>query len=171
MAGGARAYPCRGGAEGSEPRAVDAAHPEVISPDTARAVGTLLSSQRVPDSDLPRLRLLARFLEDASLAAAAREARRALEIGRWRSNGEGGLESSLAETEAELPLLAERAPRLQREAAVDRGWEALLSKVQRVQADLAAAASELGAESVPALVLARRDPAWKALDTEKFLRA
>src|SRR5215472_10557827 len=81
--------------------AVDAAHPEVISPDTARAVGTLLSSQRVPESDLPRLRLLARFLEDASLAAAAREARRALEIGRWRSNGEGGLESSLAETEAE----------------------------------------------------------------------
>jgi len=150
---------------------VDAAHPEVVSPETARAVGALLSSQRVPDPELPRLRLLARFLEDASLAAAAREARRALEIGRWRSNGEGGLESSLAETEAELPLLAERAPRLQREAAVDRGWEALLSKVQRVQADLAAAASELGAESVPALVLARRDPAWTALDTEKFLRA
>jgi hypothetical protein len=149
---------------------VDAAHPEVVSPDTARAVGTLLSSQRVPEPELPRLRLLARFLEDATLAAAAREARQALEVGRWRSNPGAGLEASLAETEVELPLLPERAPRLQREAGVDRGWEALLSAVQRVQADLATGASRLGAESVAAVVLARRDPAWPALETEKFLR-
>jgi len=149
---------------------VDAAHPEVVSPNTALAVRALLSSQRVPELELPRLRLLARFLEDASLAAAARDATHALDVGRWRSNPESGPESSLAESEAELPLLADRAGRLQREAAVDRGWEALLSTVQRVQAALAAGASALGADSVPALVLARRDPNATALDTEKFLR-
>src|SRR5262252_3968926 len=67
---------------------VDAAHPEVVSPNTALAVRALLSSQRVPELELPRLRLLARFLEDASLAAAARDATHALDVGRWRSNPE-----------------------------------------------------------------------------------
>src|SRR6516162_10680294 len=52
---------------------VDAAHPEVVSPETARAVRALLGSSRVPEHELPRLRILVRFLEDASLEAAARE--------------------------------------------------------------------------------------------------
>ncbi|HVP59348.1 MAG TPA: hypothetical protein VMT11_02195 [Myxococcaceae bacterium] len=151
--------------------AVDQAHREVVSPDTARAVGALLASSRVPEPELPRLRLLARFLEDASLQAAAREGRTALEASRWRSVPEAGLEAPLAEAEAELPETDERAARLQREAAVNRGWEALLSKAQRVQAELADGASALGAVSLPALLDARRDPAWKVLDTDGFLRA
>ena len=53
--------------------AVDAAHPEVVSPETARAVRALLGSSRLPEHELPRLRTLVRFLETASLEAAARE--------------------------------------------------------------------------------------------------
>ena len=151
--------------------AVDAAHPEVVSPETARAVGALLASSRVPEHELPRLRILVRFLEDASLEAAAREGHSALEASRWRGAPESGLEAPLAEAEAELAVTEERLARLQREAAVDRGWEALLSKAQRVQAELADGASALGAGSVVALLDARRDPAWAALDLEGFLRA
>ncbi len=125
--------------------AVDAAHREVVSPETARAVGALIASRRVPDVEAPRLRLLARFLEDASLEAAARQARQALEVARWRSAPDRGLEIALAEAEAELPRTEERPARLQREAAVNRGWEAILSEAQRVQAALAAAAGALGA--------------------------
>ena len=149
--------------------AVDAAHPEVVSPETARAVGALVGSTRVPDHELPRLRILARFLEDASLAAAAREGRSSLESSRWRSAPESGLETPLAEAEAELALTAERPSRLQREGAVNRAWEALLPKAQRVQAELADGASALGAASLPALLEARRDPAWKPLDLDGFL--
>ena len=63
----------------------------------------------------------------------------------WRNAPESGLETSLAEAEAELPRTDERLARLQREAAVDRGWEALLGRAQRVQAELADAAGALGA--------------------------
>ena len=150
--------------------AVDAAHPEVVSPETARAVGELLASSRVPEHELPRLRILVRFLEDASLQAAAREGHSALEASRWRTAPETLLEAPLAEAEAELAVTEERLPRIQREAAVDRGWEALLSKVQRVQAELADGATALGSSSVAALLDARRDPAWPALDLEGFLR-
>src|SRR5215469_2812108 len=125
--------------------AVDAAHREVVSPETARAVGALLASARVPEHDVPRLRILARFLEDACLEAAAREGRTALESSRWRSAPESGLETPLAEAEAALALTEERPTRLQREATVNRAWEALLPRAQRVQADLAAGASALGA--------------------------
>jgi hypothetical protein len=116
---------------------VDQRHREVVSPETARAVGTLLASSRVPAPELPRLRMLVRFLEDASLEAAAREGRTALEASRWHIAPESGLEAPLAEAEAELPRTDERLARLHREAAVDRGWEALLSTAQRVQAELA----------------------------------
>lgn len=151
--------------------AVDRAHPEVVSPETARAVGGLLGSQRVPEAELPRLRLLVRFLEDASLEAGAREARAALEVSRRRSAPESGLEAPLADGEASLARTEERAERLQREAAVGRAWEALLSKAQRVQAELADAASALGAASLTALFDARRDPSWAALDVGGFLRS
>ncbi len=150
--------------------AVDQSHREVVSADTARAVGALLASSRVPAPELPRLRMLVRFLEDASLEAAAREGRTALEVSRWRSAPESGLELPLAEAEAELPRAEERLARLQCEAAVDRGWEALLPRAQRVQGALTEGANALGAPSLPVLVDARRDPAWTALDTAGFLR-
>jgi len=149
---------------------VDAAHREVVSPETARAVGALLASRRVPEAELPRLRLLARFLEDATLEAAAREGRQALETGWWRSTPESGLEEPLAEAQASLPRSEERPARLQREAAVNRGWEALLGKAQRLQAELADAAGALGARDLPALMDGRRDPGWAALDLDGFLR-
>src|SRR5512138_401793 len=95
--------------------AVDAAHPDVVSPETARAVGALLASSRVPEHELPRLKILVRFLEDASLEAAAREGRTALEASRWRSAPVGGMEAPLAEVEAHLAVTEERLPRLQRE--------------------------------------------------------
>ncbi|HEY1904633.1 MAG TPA: hypothetical protein VGG91_01245, partial [Myxococcaceae bacterium] len=148
---------------------VDAAHPEVVSPETARAVGALLDSSRVPEHELPRLRILVRFLENASLAAAAREGRSALETARWRSAPESGVERPLVEAEDILALTDERPARLEREAAVNRGWEALLPRAQRVQAELAEGASALGAANLPALLEARRDPAWKPLDLERFL--
>src|SRR5262244_3225155 len=88
--------------------AVDAAHPEVVSPETARAVRALLESSRVPEHELPRLRILARFLEDASLEAAAREGHSALEAARWRSAPESGVEAPLVEAEAALALTGER---------------------------------------------------------------
>ncbi|RPH72795.1 MAG: hypothetical protein EHM78_01535 [Myxococcaceae bacterium] len=150
--------------------AVDAAHPEVVSPETARAVGALLASRRVPEHELPRLRILARFLEDASLEAVAREGRTALEASRWRSAPETGVEAPLAEAEVALAATEERPARLQREAAVNRAWEALLPRAQRLQADLADGASALGASSLPALLEARRDPAWPVLDLDRFLR-
>jgi len=151
--------------------AVDQRYREVVSPETARAVAALLASSRVPAPELPRLRMLVRFLEDASLEAAARQGRTALEAARWRSAPESGLESPLAEAEAELPRFHERLARLRQEAAVDRCWEALLAGAQRLQAELADGTSALGAASLPALLDARRDPAWTALDTEGFLRA
>ena len=49
---------------------VDAAHPEVVSPETARAVGELLASSRVPEHELPRLRILVRFLVSLVLVYA-----------------------------------------------------------------------------------------------------
>lgn len=150
--------------------AVDAAHPEVVAPETARAVRALLSSSRVPEHELPRLRILVRFLEDASLEAAAREGHSALEAARWRSAPESGVEVPLAEAETNLASTEERPARLQREAAVNRGWEGLLARAQRVQTDLAAGASALGATSVAALLDGRRDPAWPTLDLEGFLR-
>jgi len=149
--------------------AVDAAHPEVVSPETARAVGGLLGSTRVPEHELPRLRILVRFLEDASLAGAAREGRSALQAARWRRLPESGLELPLVEAEAALALTGERPPRLQLESAVNRGWEALLGVLQRVQSELADGASALGAGSVVDLLDGRRDPAWPALDLEGFL--
>jgi hypothetical protein len=148
---------------------VDAAHPEVVSPETARAVGALLGSSRVPEHELPRLRILVRFLENASLAAAAREGRTALETARWRSAPEAGLEVPLVEAEDALALTDERPARLEREAAVNRGWEALLPRAQRVQAELAEGASALGAANLPALLDGRRDPAWTPLDLDRFL--
>lgn len=149
---------------------VDAAHPEVVSPETARAVSALLTSARVREHELPRLRILARFLEDASLEAEAREGSTALEASRWRSAPESGLEMPLAEAEASLALTEERPARLQREGAVNRAWEALLPRAQRFQAELADGASALGAASLPALLDARRDAAWPVLDLEGFLR-
>jgi hypothetical protein len=149
---------------------VDAAHPEVVSPETARAVGALLGSSRVPEHELPRLRILARFLEDASLEAAAREGHTALEVSRWRSAPESGVEAPLVEAEAALALTEERPARLQREGAVNRGWEALLGRAQRVQTELAQGASALGAGSVVDLLDARSDPAWPALDLDGFLQ-
>lgn len=150
--------------------AVDAAHAEVVSPDTALAVAALLTSPRVPEHELPRLKILARFLEQASLEAAAREGRTALEAARWRSAPESGLEAPLAEAEAALPAMEERPARLQREAAVNRAWEALLPRAQRLQAELADGASALGASSLPALLEARRDPESPVLDLDGFLR-
>ncbi|HEY3586252.1 MAG TPA: hypothetical protein VGK85_03825, partial [Myxococcaceae bacterium] len=150
--------------------AVDAAHPEVVSAETARAVGAVLGSSRVPEHELPRLRTLVRFLEDASLEAAAREGHSALEAARWRSAPESGVGAPLVEAEAELVLTDERPARLQREAAVNRGWEGLLARAQRLQSELADGASALGASSVAALLDGRRDPAWPALDLEGFLR-
>lgn len=150
--------------------AVDAAHPEVVSPETARAVAGLLGSTRVPEHELPRLRILVRFLQDASLVGAARAGRSALEVARWQRSPESGVELPLVEAEAALALTEERAARLQREAAVNRGWEGLLGAVQRVQGELADGASALGAGSVADLIDARRDPAWPALDLEGFLR-
>jgi hypothetical protein len=150
---------------------VDAAHPEVVSPETSRAVSALLASQRVPEPELPRLRLLVRFLQDASLAAATRGARQALEAAWWRSAPGSGLESPLAEAEADLPRSEERAVRLEREGAVNRGWEALLGNVQRLQAGLADAAGDLGATDLPALIDARRDSSWATLDLDGFLRS
>jgi hypothetical protein len=150
--------------------AVDAAHPEVVSAETARAVGALLGSSRVPEHELPRLRTLVRFLEDASLEAAAREGHSALEAARWRSAPESGVETPLVEAEAELALTDERPARLLREAAVNRGWEGLLSRAQRLQSELADGASALGASSVAALLEGRRDPAWLELDLDGFLR-
>ena len=149
---------------------VDAAHPEVVSAENARAVGALLGSSRVPEHELPRLRILVRFLEDASLEAAAREGHSALEVSRWRSAPESGVEAPLVEAEAALALTEERPARLQREGAVNRGWEALLGTAQRVQTELAQGASALGAGSVVDLLDARRDPAWPALDLDGFLR-
>ena len=158
-------------APGSAPlAAVDAAHPEVISPATARAVGGLLGSTHVPEHELPRLRILARFLEDASLAGAAREGCSALHVARWQRHLDSGLELSLVEAEAALAFTEDRPARLQREAAVNRGWEGLLGSVQRVQGELAAGASALGAGSVADLIDARRDPGWPALDLDGFLR-
>src|SRR5262249_41014514 len=93
--------------------AVDAAHREGGSPETARAVRALLGSSRVPEHELPRLRTLVRFLEDASLEAAAREGRSALEASRWRSAPESGVEAPLVEAEAALALTGERPARLQ----------------------------------------------------------
>ena len=148
---------------------VDAAHP-LISAETARAVAALLASQRVPGPELPRLKLLVRFLEDASLAAAAREARTARVAARRWTAPESGLDAPLGEAEAELARTEERPVRLQREAAVNRAWEALLARAQRAQAELADGASALGSASVPALLDARRDPSWPPLDTEAFLR-
>jgi len=148
----------------------DAAHPEVVSPETARAVGGLLHSSRVPDHELPRLRILARFLEDASLEAASREGHHALEVARWRSAPESGIEAPLAEAEAALALTEERPARLRREEAVNRGWEGLLGRAQRVQTELAEGASALGAGSVAELLESRRDPAWPALDLDELLR-
>jgi hypothetical protein len=150
--------------------AVDAAHPEVVSPDTARAVAALLTSARVPEHELPRLKILARFLEQASLEAAGREGRTALDASRWRSVPESGLEAPLAEAEASLALTEERPARLQREAVVNRAWETLLPRAQRLQAELADGASALGASSLPALLEARRDPEWPVLDLDRFLR-
>src|SRR5262249_61508712 len=135
--GGGRAG--RRAAPGAAPRAGgDAEHPEVVARDTAVAVRGLLSSSRVPERELARLRILVRFLEDASLEAAAREGHSALEAARWRSAPESGVEVPLAEAEANLALTEERPARLQREAAVNRGWEGLLARAQRVQTDLAA---------------------------------
>ena len=150
---------------------VDAAHREVVSPETARAVAALLASRRAPEQELPRLRLLVRFLEDASLEAVSRRARQSLETSWWRSAPESGLEVSLAEAEAALAWTEERSARLQREAAVDRGWESLLPAAQRIQAALAEGASALGAASTPGLLDARRERDWPVLDTEAFLRA
>ncbi|HSP19070.1 MAG TPA: hypothetical protein VLQ79_06135, partial [Myxococcaceae bacterium] len=138
--------------------AVDAAHREVVSPETARSVAALLASRRAPEVEAPRLRLLVRFLEEASMEAAAREARHALGAGWWRSAPGSGLEVPLADAEAELPRTEERPVRLQREAAVNRGWEALLSEAQRIQGALATAAGALGAADVPTLADRRRDP-------------
>src|SRR5262249_3804231 len=121
--------------------AVDAAHPEVVSPETARAVRALLGSSRVPEHELPRLRTLVRFLEDASLEAASGEGHSALEASGWRSAPDSGVDAPLAEAEADLALTAERPHRLQREAAVNRGWEGLLASAQRVQTELASGAS------------------------------
>ena len=149
---------------------VDAAHPEVVSPETARAVRALLGSTRVPEHELPRLRILVRFLEDASLEAAAREGHSALEVSRWRSAPESGVEAPLVEAEAALALTEERPARLEREGAVNRGWEALLGKAQRVQTELAQGANALGAGSLTDLLDARREPAWPALDLDGFLR-
>jgi hypothetical protein len=149
---------------------VDAAHPEVVSPETARAVRMLLGSSRVAEHELPRLRILVRFLEDASLEAAAREGHSALEVSRWRSAPASGVEGPLVEAEAELALTEERPTRLQREGAVNHGWEALLGRAQRVQTELAQGASALGAGSVVDLLDARSDPAWPALDLDGFLR-
>src|SRR5690349_1878805 len=127
--------------------AVDAAHPEVVSPETARAVGGLLGSSRVPEHELPRLRTLVRFLEDAALAGTARGGRSALEAARWRRPRESGLEVPLVEAEAALALTEERPARLEREGAVNRGWEALLGTAQRVQSELADGASALDRKS------------------------
>jgi hypothetical protein len=150
---------------------VDRAHPEVVSAETARAVGALLGSHPVPEPEIPRLRLLVRFLEQAALEAAARGARLELDAERWREAPGDGLETSLAIAEAELARTEERSPRLRREAAVNRGWEALLPRAQRVQAAMAAGASALGASGVTALVDGRRDPAWEPLGLEAFLRS
>ncbi|HET9155079.1 MAG TPA: hypothetical protein VFN91_00350 [Myxococcaceae bacterium] len=150
--------------------AVDAAHPEVVSPETARAVHALLGSSRVPEHEQPRLRTLVRFLENASLEAAAREGHSALEAARWRSAPESGVDEPLIEAQAELALTGERPARLQREAAVNRGWEGVLARAQRVQSELAGGASALGASSLVELLDARRDPAWPALDLDGFLR-
>ena len=150
--------------------AVDAAHPEVVSPETALAVRGLLESSRVPEHELPRLRTLVRFLEDASLEAAAREGRSALEAARWRDAPQSAVEAPLVEAQAELALTVERPVRLQREAAVNRAWEVLLAQAQRVQSELASGASALGASSLVELLDARRDPAWPALDLDGFLR-
>jgi hypothetical protein len=150
--------------------AVDAAHPEVVSPETARAVGGLLGSSRVPAHELPRLRTLVRFLEDSALAGTTRGGRSALEAARWRRPRESGLDLPLVEAEAALALTEERPARLEREGAVNRGWEALLGTAQRVQSELADGASALGASNVAALIDARRDPAWPALDLDGFLR-
>jgi hypothetical protein len=150
--------------------AVDGAHPEVVSPETAGAVRALLASSRVPEHELPRLRILVRFLENASLEGAAREGHSALEAARWRSAPESGVDAPLVEAEAELALTDERPARLQREAAVNRAWEGMLARVQRVQSELAAGASALGASSLVELLDSRRDPAWPALDLDGFLR-
>src|SRR5262249_60854048 len=94
--GGGRAG--RRAAPGAAPlAAVDAEHPEVVAPDTALAVRGLLSSSRVPEHELPRLRILVRFLEDASLEAAAREGPSALEAARWGSAPGGGVRGPRAE--------------------------------------------------------------------------
>jgi len=150
--------------------AVDAEHPEVVSPETARAVRALLGSSQVPEHEQPRLRTLVRFLENASLEAAAREGHSALEAARWRSAPESGVDAPLVEAQAELALTGERPARLQREAAVNRGWEGVLARAQRVQSELAGGASALGASSLVELLDARRDPAWPALDLDGFLR-
>src|SRR5215831_18598606 len=75
---------------------VDTAHRGVVSPETAVAVRSLLASRRAPEQELPRLRVLVRFLEDASLEAVARPARQALEKSWWRSASESGLDLPLA---------------------------------------------------------------------------
>src|SRR5262249_36800029 len=84
---------------------------------------------------------------------------------------ESGGDMALVEAEADLALTGERPARLQREAAVNRGWEGLLAAAQRVQAEIAAGASALGASNLAELLDARRDPAWPALDLDGFLRA
>ena len=151
--------------------AIDRAYPGVVSPETALAVGALLQSERVPEAEIPRLRLLVRFLERAVLEAAVRDARLELDRARWQPMSSEGLEEPLAPAETELARIEERPLRLRREAEVNRGWEALLGPARRLQAARATAASGLGAAGVSALFDRRRDAGWEPLAPEAFLRS
>jgi hypothetical protein len=150
--------------------AVDRAHPEVVDPATAVAIRALASSGRVAEDQRPRLRLLGRFLEDASTEAAARPATEGLELG-LRQAGlaleEGP--ASILDAEAALPAMAERSVRLSTEAAIDQAWQSLVGWIERREEASAGVSRALGVSGRRALLDERRGEE-SSVDPQGFLR-
>jgi hypothetical protein len=151
---------------------VDLAYPEVVDPDTARAIAALPGSPRANEDQVPRIRLLARFLEGASSEAIARQATLALDQARWKPALEvGDGPRSLVSTEAALARTADRAQRLLLERAMDSRWDELRGDVERRSEALARAARALGSASALAVMDARREAEFPALDGSVLVRA
>ena len=150
---------------------VDRAHPEVTSPETARAVRELLGSDRVGEEQRPRLRLLARFLESAVAAARARPATRALEEARLRRAVEvDEVAFSIPEAETALTRTESRARRLELERGIDRAWVAQLPLAEQWQEALAETAGTLRLSGPLAIGDGERDSEIAPLDPTGFLQ-
>jgi hypothetical protein len=150
--------------------AVDRAHPELVDPATAVAIRALLGSEHLAEEQRPRLRLLIRFLEDASARAAARAATDGLERALWAPtlSVENG-PPSILEAEAALATTPERAVRLSTEAALDRAWQSLGGWIERREEAMAGAARALGTSGWRTLREQRRGEE-KPVDPVAFLR-